>query len=91
MLTPDPGVDLLTRTTIQVNGSMTAQTTIQVVQALKRVPGVLLAEVDAAGTRAIVAHDPAVPTASLLMPSLVPAFVPPSSLNRERPQPAIRN
>jgi hypothetical protein len=38
----------------------------QLIQALQRVPGVLLAEPNLEGNRAIVSHDAGVPTASLL-------------------------
>src|SRR5277367_3082644 len=60
MLTPEEGVDLLTRTIIKIDGSMTAPAISRVVQALQHVPGVLLVEADAASACAIVAHDPAV-------------------------------
>jgi hypothetical protein len=60
------GVDLLTRTTLQIDGSMSTTSIAHMIQALQRVPGVLLAEVDAVGNRATVAHDAAVPTASFL-------------------------
>lgn len=60
------GVDLLTRTTLQVDGVLSIPLIASVTRALQRVPGVLLAEVNAASSRAIVAHDAAVPTASLV-------------------------
>jgi hypothetical protein len=60
------GMDLLTRTTLQIDGSMSTTSIAHMIQALQRVPGVLLAEVDAVGNRATVAHDAAVPTAALL-------------------------
>jgi hypothetical protein len=45
---------------------MTAPATSRVIQALQRVSGVLLVEVDAESSRALISHDPAVKTASLL-------------------------
>ena len=60
------GVDLLTRTTLQINGSMSTMSLAHLIQTLQRVPGVLFAEVDAADGRATIAHDAGVPTASLL-------------------------
>jgi hypothetical protein len=60
------GVDLLTRTTLQIEGVMSAPTIAQLTLALQRVPGVLLAAVDAASARASIAHDSGVPAASLL-------------------------
>jgi hypothetical protein len=58
--------DILTRTTLQMDGSLSPPSIANVVHALQRVPGVLLAEINAAGARAVVAHDSAVSTASLL-------------------------
>jgi cation transport ATPase len=63
---PVTGVDLLTRTTLQIDGSMSAVSVSQVTQALRRVPGVLLAEIHATSGRATVAHDFAVQATSLL-------------------------
>jgi Cu+-exporting ATPase len=60
------GADLLTRTILQIDGVMSITSIAQVTRALQRVPGVLLAEVNAASARATVAHDDAVTTASLL-------------------------
>ncbi len=59
-------VDILTRTTLQIDGSLTTPSITHVVHALQRVPGVLLAEINAVSARAVVAHDSAVSTASLL-------------------------
>jgi copper chaperone CopZ len=58
--------DLLTRTTLQVDGSTAGGSIAQMIRALQRVPGVLLAEVNAANARAVVAHDAAVPATSLI-------------------------
>jgi hypothetical protein len=58
--------NLLTRTTLQVDESLPTLSVAQLVRALQRVPGVLLAEIAPGSARAIVAHDAAVPGASLL-------------------------
>ncbi len=58
--------DLLTRTTLELDGILSASSIAQAIHALQRVPGVLLAELGATGTSATVAHDAAVPAASLL-------------------------
>jgi cation transport ATPase len=58
--------DLLTRTTLQIDGSPSGASIAKVVSALQRVPGVLLAEANAGTARAIVAHDSGVSTASLV-------------------------
>ncbi len=60
------GADELTRTTLQIDGGTSAPSVESVVRALQRVPGVLLAEMNAASARAVVAHDAAVAPASLL-------------------------
>ncbi len=60
------GVDELTRTTLQIDGGASALSVESIVRALQRVPGVLLAEMNAASARAVVAHDAAVAPASLL-------------------------
>jgi hypothetical protein len=60
------GPDGLTRTTLQIDGTMSPPSVAQVLEALQRVPGVLLAEVNPQNARAVVAHDAAVPAASLL-------------------------
>jgi hypothetical protein len=57
---------LLTRTTLQMDECLSTPSIAQVIHALQRVPGVLLAEITTGTARAVVAHDPAVPTASLL-------------------------
>jgi hypothetical protein len=59
------GTDLLTRTTLQLDAGVSADAVREMVRTLQRVPGVLLADL-AASDRAIVAHDAAVPTASLV-------------------------
>jgi hypothetical protein len=69
MMPPGPGfrdANILTRTTLQVDESLPTPSIAQLVHALQRVPGVLLAEIAAGSARAIVAHDAAVPSASLL-------------------------
>jgi hypothetical protein len=58
--------DLLTRTTLQMDENLSPRTIGQIISALQRVPGVLLAEIGPGTARAIVAHDAAVPSASLL-------------------------
>jgi hypothetical protein len=64
---PRPGdSDFLTRTTLNIETSLTAVLVAQVTYALQHVPGVLLAEVNTAGARVVVAHDAAVPAASLV-------------------------
>jgi Cu+-exporting ATPase len=63
---PRGASDQLTRTTLQIDAALAGPGIAQVIRALQRVPGVLLAEVNAATSRAIVAHDAAVPAASLL-------------------------
>jgi hypothetical protein len=59
-------VDILTRSTLQVDGSLSVPSVTQMVSALHHVPGVLLAEFDRANGRATVAHDSAVSTDALL-------------------------
>jgi hypothetical protein len=69
MMLPAPGfrdANLLTRTTLEVDESLSTLSVAQLVRALQRVPGVLLAEIAAGSACAIVAHDAAVPGASLL-------------------------
>ncbi len=65
-MTPATNADLLTRTTLQVDGGFAGRSLEQMISALQRVPGVLFAEVNAANAGAIVAHDAAVPAASLI-------------------------
>jgi hypothetical protein len=60
------GGDSLTRTTLHVDGATSAVLVANVVHALQRVPGVLLADLDAATARLVVAHDGAVPVTSLV-------------------------
>ncbi len=60
------GTSDLTRTTLQIDGATSAPSVESIVRALQRVPGVLLAEMNAASARAVVAHDGAVAPASLL-------------------------
>lgn len=57
--------DFLTRTTLRLGRDLAASSIAQVVRALQRVPGVLTVEADAVKAQALVAHDPAVPLASL--------------------------
>ncbi len=64
------GGDSLTRTTLQIDGAMSRLLNAAMIHALQRVPGVLLADVDTATAQAIVAHDGAVPTASLVSAAL---------------------
>jgi hypothetical protein len=59
-------VDLLTHTTLHMDEGLSMPTIAQLIKALQRVPGVLLAEIAAGSACAIVAHDAAVPGASLL-------------------------
>jgi hypothetical protein len=61
--------DILTRTTLQMDEGLSMASIAQLIKALQRVPGVLLAEIAAGSARAIVAHDAAVPGASLLASS----------------------
>jgi copper chaperone CopZ len=58
--------DLLTRTTLQLDANMSIPSMAGVTRALQRVPGVLLAEVNAASSRAFVAHDSGVRLEALL-------------------------
>jgi len=60
------GGDSLTRTTLHVDAAAPAALVAAAVRALQRVPGVLLADLDAATARLVVAHDGAVPVASLV-------------------------
>jgi hypothetical protein len=63
--------DSLIRTTLQIDADAAQPSIEQLVQALRRVPGVLLAEGNAASARVIVAHDAGVSTASLLRAAAV--------------------
>jgi hypothetical protein len=58
--------DLLTRTTLRMDSIPSADAIRQMIAALQRVPGVLLAEIAPGADRAVVAHDAAVPNAALL-------------------------
>ncbi|MGB8265983.1 MAG: hypothetical protein WCE44_06655 [Candidatus Velthaea sp.] len=58
--------DLLTRTTLLIDETLSTLSMTQMIRALQRVPGVLLADMNARSDGAIVAHDAAVPMASLL-------------------------
>lgn len=62
----DRAAALLTRTTLQTFGDASAASLAVLVRALQRVPGVLIAELQAAGARVIVMHDSAVPVASFV-------------------------
>jgi len=69
MMPAEPSVRdavFLTRTTLQMDEGSSTASVAEAILALQRVPGVLLAEITSGTTRAIVAHDPAVPAASLL-------------------------
>jgi hypothetical protein len=57
---------LLTRTTLQTFGDASAASLAALVRALQHVPGVLIAELQAAGARVIVMHDSGVPIASFV-------------------------
>ena len=72
---PAVGIDLLTRTTLQIDASLPAPTIAQAIRALQRVPGVLLAELNSASTQATVAHDCAVTAGSLLAAAGVQARI----------------
>jgi hypothetical protein len=58
--------DLLTRTTLAFDERMAAATLGQMVRALQRVPGVLLAELTASDAHLVVAHDAGVPANALV-------------------------
>jgi cation transport ATPase len=59
-------VDLLTRTTLQVDGIPAEASVAQMIRALQKVPGVLLAELNPTQAHAVVAHDAAVLAISLI-------------------------
>ncbi|MBD5654951.1 MAG: hypothetical protein IAI50_07185 [Candidatus Eremiobacteraeota bacterium] len=59
-------IDELERTTLRIDASISALSSSQLQHALQSIPGVLVATIDAANARAIVAHDPAVSTATLV-------------------------
>jgi len=58
--------DLLTRTTLRLEGAPSAVSLADLIRSLQRVPGVLVAEANARGDRALLAHDGAVPLSALL-------------------------
>ncbi len=58
--------DLLTRTTLHLEGALSAVSLADLIRSLQRVPGVLVAESNALGDRALLAHDGAVPISALL-------------------------
>jgi hypothetical protein len=58
--------DGLSRTTLSIGRGLPASSIGKIVQALQRVPGVLTVDADANDAQALVAHDAAVPTASLV-------------------------
>jgi len=58
--------DMLTRTTLRIDEGLSLPSVAELIKALQHVPGVLLAEIAAGSASAIVAHDAAVPGASLL-------------------------
>ena len=58
--------DGLTRTALRIGRDLPASSIAQVVHALQRVPGVLTVVTDTENAQAFVAHDAAVPTASLV-------------------------
>ncbi len=58
--------DQLTRTTLEIEGGPSATSISAAIRALQRVPGVLLADMHPASTRAVVAHDGAVDPASFV-------------------------
>jgi hypothetical protein len=58
--------DGLTRTSLRIGRDLSASSIAHVVHALQRVPGVLTVDADAENAQMFVAHDAAVPTASLV-------------------------
>jgi hypothetical protein len=58
--------DILTRTTLKIDGSPSSASLGELVRALQDVPGVLLAEANGATASAVVAHDSGVSTGSLV-------------------------
>lgn len=59
-------IDMLTRTTLQLQDVLPPASIAHLIFALQRVPGVLLADLNLGATSVVVAHDSAVSTASLL-------------------------
>jgi copper chaperone CopZ len=62
--------DALTRTTLTIDDILAGTRIDDVVRALKRVPGVLLADASPGNARAVVAHDSAVPVNALIAAAL---------------------
>ena len=60
------GAELLTRTTLRLDDALSAISLGNLIRALQRVPGVLVAEMNAGGDRAFLSHDDAVPMSSLV-------------------------
>jgi hypothetical protein len=60
------GVDLLTRTTLEMDRATPAASVANLIRTLQSVPGVLLAESTAGTARVVVAHDAGVAESSLL-------------------------
>jgi len=56
----------LTRTTLRLNQALDGGPLAALIGSLQRVPGVLIAEANARGDRALLAHDGAVPIGALL-------------------------
>jgi len=56
----------LTRTTLRLNEALAGGPLVALITSLQRVPGVLIAEANAVGDRALLAHDGAVPIGALL-------------------------
>jgi cation transport ATPase len=79
------GGDSLTRTTLQIGDDSTAALIAAVVSALKHVPGVLLADINPARNRVIVAHDGAVPIAALVSAATSAGVF--ATVVRDRPAP----
>jgi len=59
-------IDMLTRTTLQLQDVLPPASIAHLIFALQRVPGVLLADLNLGATSVVVAHDSAVSAASLL-------------------------
>ncbi len=66
MIVSGAGGDSLTRTTLQVSQTISIAAIGDVVRALQRVPGVLLADLNPSSARVTVAHDGAVLTSALV-------------------------
>jgi hypothetical protein len=59
-------IDMLTQTTLQLHDVMAPASIANMISALQRVPGVLLADLNPATASVVVAHDSAVSIASLV-------------------------